>query len=285
VLIENSCRLFRLPLGYDRLPAAAMLRRPILVPDRPRTWRVNFGLPDPRRCDRVKLEDRAGRALRRARCGTAEWRRILRQRSVLPWVSAAPTVAEVATFVLPECPQIIPFHLVTAGFCWCEIEGDPASSVRLEAGDAIILVKGDEHFLSSTPGLREPQNLDDYRRAVERGRPLSLVANGSAGGPEACHFICGYVGCDARPFNPLLDALPRIVCAQPSAESRELLEKLVRAAVAESPTHDAGEAAMLARLAELIFVDVIRRYIEDLRDDARSSDRTRRDSDPSHNER
>lgn len=185
-----------------------------------------------------------------------------------PWVSAAPTVAQIATFVLPECERIVPFHMVTAGFCWLEIEGDPASSVRLETGDVIIVAKGDEHFLSSAPGMRETQNLDDYRRVVERGAPVSLVANASAGGPETCHFICGYVGCDAQPFNPLLDALPRTVCARPPAESRELLAMLVRAAITESLTHGVGSVTMTVRMAELMFVDVVRRHIEALPDGA-----------------
>jgi AraC-like DNA-binding protein len=38
----------------------------------------------------------------------------------------------------------------------------------------------------------------------------------------------------------------------------------VQAAVTESLTSDAGGVTMLARLAELMFVEVIRRYIEDL---------------------
>ena len=42
-------------------------------------------------------------------------------------------------------------------------------------------------------------------------RPASFRTRSRNGeGPEgANHIVCGFLGCDSRPFNPLLDALPR----------------------------------------------------------------------------
>lgn len=97
---------------------------------------------------------------------------------------------------------------------------------------------------------------------------MPFVLN-QGGGPDRCHFICGYFGCDARPFNPLLESLPRIFHAPVSAASQDWLLSLVRAAVAESQHGTAGGETMLAKLAELMFVEVIRKYIDRLPEDAR----------------
>jgi transcriptional regulator GlxA family with amidase domain len=81
--------------------------------------------------------------------------------------------------------------------------------------------------------------------------------------------VCGFLGCDARPFNPLLDALPRIVHAPISAESRRWLDSLVGMAVRASGGGGAGQEAMLAKLAELMFVEAIGSYLDRLPADAR----------------
>jgi AraC-like DNA-binding protein len=98
--------------------------------------------------------------------------------------------------------------------------------------------------------------------------PVPFVLN-EGGGPDRSHFICGYFGCDARPFNPLLDALPRMFHASVSTASQGWLLSLVRAAVEESEHGTAGGETMLAKLAELMFVEVLRKYISDLPEDAR----------------
>ena len=70
--------------------------------------------------------------------------------------------------------------------------------------------------------------------------------------------MCGYFGCDCRPFNPLLGALPRMFHASVSSASQEWLLSLVRAGAAESARAAAGGETMLAKVAELMFVEVIR---------------------------
>jgi hypothetical protein len=80
--------------------------------------------------------------------------------------------------------------------------------MRLSTGDVVIAAKGDSHFLSSAPGMRGEPDIAVYRRPVGHALPLPHVLNETAGGPESCHFVCGYLGCDMRPFNPLIEGLP-----------------------------------------------------------------------------
>ena len=68
-------------------------------------------------------------------------------------------------------------------------------------------------------------------------------------------------GCDSRPYNPLLTALPRVI--RVSDHGSGALGAYFRAALAESKGRMGGEC-MLGRISELMFVDVVRRYLETL---------------------
>jgi Cupin len=117
--------------------------------------------------------------------------------------------------------------------------------------------------------MRGKVNLSIYKRPTERALPVPYVLNQDASGHETCHFVCGYFGCDVRPFNPLLDALPRMFVAQVSVASQNWLSNLIRVAAEESEHESAGGETMLAKLAELIFVEVVRKHIDGLPLDAR----------------
>jgi AraC-like DNA-binding protein len=184
-----------------------------------------------------------------------------------PWVSASPDAEVYRRAVMPNAEHVIAFHAVLAGSCWAEL---PAAGppTRLDAGDLVVIPMGDAHVISSAPGLRGRPNLDSYRRPAGGGLPLPFVLN-QGGGPDRSHFVCGYFGCDRRPFNPLLGALPRMFHASISTASQAWLLSLVRAGAAESGRGTAGGETMLAKLAELMFVEVIRKYIDALPEDAR----------------
>jgi AraC-like DNA-binding protein len=176
-----------------------------------------------------------------------------------PWVSATPNADTFKHLAMPNAEHVIAFHVVMAGSCWVELPG-AGEPTQLVAGDLVVVPMGDEHVLSSTPGMRGEPSLDNYRRPVDRPLPIPFILNQGEGG-ERSHMICGFFGCDLRPFNPLLGALPRVFHASVSATSQDWLLSLVRAAVVEHAHGTAGRETMLAKIAELMFVEVIRKYI------------------------
>jgi AraC-like DNA-binding protein len=94
--------------------------------------------------------------------------------------------------------------------------------------------------------------------------PLAYELGG--GGAERVRVVCGFLGCDDRPFNPLLSALPpsiHLPAAGP-AGATGWLGTLLQIAVGESGSARAGSENVLARLSELMFVEAIRRYLESL---------------------
>jgi AraC-like DNA-binding protein len=176
-----------------------------------------------------------------------------------PWVVETPNAASIAPHIMPGVEHVIEYHVITSGTCWGGIVDEPA--VQLEAGDIIVFPQGDPHVISSAPGMRGSPNFEAMR-TVNHGRvPVALSIEG--GGPTRAQFVCGFLGCDARPFNPLLATLPRVIHLSASHDG-DSIRRLVDLAVAESAVQRAGGACVLSRLSELLFVEVVRRYVAQL---------------------
>jgi AraC-like DNA-binding protein len=179
-----------------------------------------------------------------------------------PWVAEAPPSSTIARRVLPDAEHVIEFHAVTRGRCLGGIVGEDL--VPLAAGDLICFPHGDPHVLSSAPGMRappDPSGLSAYERHPGVQLPFALKLGD---GPAEVHVVCGFLGCDARPFNPLLAALPRVLCASGRDGPGGWLSRFMEVAEAEAEAPRPGAEAILARLSELMFVEVIRRHVETL---------------------
>jgi AraC-like DNA-binding protein len=176
-----------------------------------------------------------------------------------PWVAEAPPARAAAAIFMPRAQHVVEYHVVTRGRCWAGIVGE--RPVLLEAGDVIVFPQGDAHALSSAPGMRAPPDLALYARLLEGSPPLHLPLGG--GGPDRAEILCGFLGCDARPFNPLLAALPRVLHA-PVGRSDGALAAFIAEAAREARSRRPGGGSVLARLSELMFVEVVRRHLESL---------------------
>jgi len=185
-----------------------------------------------------------------------------------PFAAETPAVEAIARRVMVGAGHVISFHIVTEGACWAEAIGLPDRPVHLRAGEIVVYPMGDPNVLASAPGMRGTPDETLYYHPTDRLLPFPLKVNDNAGA-DTCRFVCGFLGCDSRPFNPLLSALPRIVHAPVSSLSRGWLASIVDAAVKESAHGSAGREAMLAKLAELMFVEVMRSHIDSLPGDAR----------------
>lgn len=130
--------------------------------------------------------------------------------------------------------------------------------------------QGDPHVISSAPGMRADPNVSWYYETAIDRLPLTVRYNGTTPpGVELPHeaettLVCGFLGCDLSPFNPLIAALPRLLHVP--AEPNGWIARLVTQAVGESAGRDPGSEAMLARMSEMMFVDAVRRYVQTLPD-------------------
>lgn len=178
--------------------------------------------------------------------------------AVAPWAFDGPASAAVETFLRSGFDRVVPFHAVASGSCWVGVHGEPP--VQLHAGDVILLPQSDPHVVSSEPGLTGPPV--EVRVDPASRTPLPLPVHLGAGGGARSEVICGFLGCEAGPFNPLLGALPRRMLVARGAERGETLARFIELTREELTRTGPGREAVLSRLAELMFVEGLRRFIE-----------------------
>jgi AraC-like DNA-binding protein len=179
-----------------------------------------------------------------------------------PWVAESPASPTLGPLILPRAQHVVSYHVVTEGRCWAEIAGE--APVQLEAGDVVVIPHGQAYAMSSGPGMLGSFSTDEmvswYRQMMAGELSLNVVEG--EGGPERRRILCGFLGCDALPFNPVLQALPPLVHVRnPAGPARDRLSHLIDFALAEVREPRAGRACVLLRISELMFVEVVRRHL------------------------
>ena len=177
----------------------------------------------------------------------------------VPWVVESAPPEMILPMILPGAEHLIAYHVVTEGRCFANMIG--ADPIAAEAGEVIVFTRGDAHVLSSSPGMR-PDPLPPGALDGMTGNQLPFSLNFGSDGPIAARLVCGYLACDARPFNPLLDNLPRVIkSGDPLGSDPGWLGQFIRLATMESTDKRAGGESVLAKLSELMFIEVVRRHL------------------------
>jgi AraC-like DNA-binding protein len=185
------------------------------------------------------------------------------------WAVEAPTANEIADAVIPGAEHVIEYHVLTKGRGWAAIVGEPP--VLLESGDIVMFPQGDAHVLSSAPGLRPSRMEPEWVYATrDDPKPIPVVfqslhefSYGTPAPESVSNVVCGFLGCDLRPFNPLIATLPRLLHL-PAADGAAWIGQMLQQAVSASQDKRLGGEAMLERISEMMFVDAVRRHVERL---------------------
>jgi AraC-like DNA-binding protein len=181
-----------------------------------------------------------------------------------PWVIEVPDGATLASATLPRAQHMISYHVVTRGSCSGALaEGTP---VRVQEGDILVFPQGDPYVMSIAKGMRggpDRAAVLAFMRDMAAGRLPFTVTEGG-GGPEQLGLLCGFLGCDAYPFNPLVAALPRLLHVPQAVTAGDPLGRLVDFTIEESQDKRAGGECVRLRLSELMFVEVVRRCLTTL---------------------
>ncbi len=181
-----------------------------------------------------------------------------------PWVSWAPRTEAFRRLVLPTSQHLISFHIVARGGCWAGLEG--AAPERFEAGDVLLVPHGDAYFLADPPAAERTYGLEEvltFFRGMAAGELSPTIAEGGDG-PASTQFICGFLGCDLQPFNPVLSALPRMLRVRQAPVGDDGLGHLIAYAMQELRDRRSVDRAVSLRLAELLFANTLRRYLHTL---------------------
>jgi AraC-like DNA-binding protein len=180
-----------------------------------------------------------------------------------PWITQAPAARTFVQAALPGAQHLISYHIISQGACWAGLSG--AQPEYLSAGDILVIPHGHPYFLADpSPGELPACNTEEllaFFRGMAAGA-LPTVVTAGAGGPPRTHFICGFLGCDTHPFNPVLAALPSVIYLRRTARAEHRLDALIDLAVGELRERGSGSREVLLRLSELLFIAAVRQYLE-----------------------
>jgi AraC-like DNA-binding protein len=159
---------------------------------------------------------------------------------------------------VPRFKRVARFHLVTRGTCWVRVEDGP-EPICLEAGDIVLIPGGAEHVLADTPDT-PCRTVDEVVRAAGfTGRGALVMGNEDDGAPT--RMVCGHLEFDEDLHHPLLDQLPEALVVRWDADHRDTpLEDAFRFIVREVQEGKPGHEAVVARLSEILFVQVVRSW-------------------------
>jgi AraC-like DNA-binding protein len=190
------------------------------------------------------------------------------------WAAETPGSRTLAQALMPGAEHVLAYHLIARGDAWAATDGQPP--VRLARGDIVMFPRGDAHVISSAPGLRALPDDSDWQFATrDAPKPITVAYHHGVLRPgepfpvqeASTVLVCGFVACDLKPFNPLIEALPRLLHLGAGGLGAWVAPMLDQA-VAESRRSGAGSAAVLERVSEMVFVDAARRYLDQLPEDA-----------------
>ena len=194
-----------------------------------------------------------------------------------PWGLESPAPVALTSALMPEAECLVLFHILVDGECEVVCRGLPVT--KMESGDVVVLPRGDWHMMRSC-GATSSTPLTSIFTPGQHDEPPLLSYGG--GGPSS-RFVCGYLNYDQR-FTPLVEALPTILAVRArddystidvvdAAGSRPMpvppgsstwLGTTLKFTISEARAARPGNGAMLGRLTELMFVEIIREYMHRL---------------------
>jgi len=180
-----------------------------------------------------------------------------------PWGFTSTDAATLAQVVSPSAKRLVLMHLAVEGSFHITVDG--GASALAHAGDAVVLPYCDVHTMVFPEGARAVPIVELLPPPPWTEMPV-VCSDGGGGG--ATRVLCGYLSCDDLLFNPILRALPRLIHVRAGpGQAAEWRQASLRYVVEQSWRSDARGAALLARLPELVLVDCLRQYAEDLEPD------------------
>lgn len=180
-----------------------------------------------------------------------------------PWCVRSQLLPENCGPAFQQGAKPISFHYVLEGHLQIRIGKERIRSAG--PGDMILLAHNDPHLMGSDLTLPPVESTSLIRKPGEH--EMAQIDFGT-GGDVDHHFVCGFLAAPVRE-HPLLTALPGLLVA--SVRDRpcaEWAESSFRYAARECAACRPGSQEILSRLSELLFVEAVRGYIEQLSGDA-----------------
>jgi AraC-like DNA-binding protein len=175
-----------------------------------------------------------------------------------PWCVTASAIGPEEVGLLSMAPPayVIAYHYVTHGRVLLQVEN--REPIVIEGGEIIVFPANDRHRLGSDLSVKAI-NAKELVMPPANGN-LARIEHG--GGGERTHIMCGFLGTDA-PKDPLIQILPSALKLRiAEGASADWIESSLRFAAQEMAAGRSGSLTLLAQLAECLFLEAVRRYVD-----------------------
>lgn len=156
-----------------------------------------------------------------------------------------------------ETPRhVIGFHYMVSGRMVARVTG--CEPVEVKAGEIILLTRNDMHVLASKMDIPPVP----ASKVVGDGAGIGQLEYG--GGGEETRMVCGYLGSDCLD-NPVVASLPAMLTLNVAATpGGAWIAQSFAFAARQLAEGAAGASTIISKLSELMFVEAVRRHIENL---------------------
>lgn len=176
-----------------------------------------------------------------------------------PWGFSVPHLHDVAHVLAPGTERLVSYHLVIEGEAIVQFGND--EPVPVEAGEVLIIPHGDAHTVSNG----SPAELIDSAASLREYLTGSLSVMRVGEGGAMTRFICGYFGCERHAERMFLAGLPTMIKIDIRGdEAGAWIENSISLLVSSASVNRPGHSVLLSKASEALFVEALRRYMEQL---------------------
>jgi AraC-like DNA-binding protein len=158
---------------------------------------------------------------------------------------------------LPQFDGCMMFHIVTAGHCWLEVEGE--EPLLLQQGSLVLVPHGNGHCIRSSP---QDEAVPLFDIPVEKvSDRYEIMRYGGAG--ESTHLTCCVVRFDHVAGQKLISLLPKVLHINSWADDEDnWLQSTLRFIAREARELRPGGETVITHLADILIIQAIRSWID-----------------------
>lgn len=151
------------------------------------------------------------------------------------------------------------FHLIADGSCTLELSNGERRTVS--AGDILLMPFADDHKFWNGEVSKMLNGPELFRPGPVKG--MWNIDHG--GGGQQTRMVCGFVESSEFLFAPVFRSLPSLLIDRTDADQvSALISSTVMQIIALAEKASPGSELMLGRLMEMLFVEMLRRYAQQL---------------------
>jgi AraC-like DNA-binding protein len=146
------------------------------------------------------------------------------------------------------------FAMLSRGNCWLSVEDIP-EPMPLTGGDCFLLARGTSFILRDSPRTRPQKSFSE----VASRDDTNVAHYGGGGAPTT--IICGSLSFDRASLKPITQLLPSFILIKADEARTLALHNTVQALASEMAEQAPGSEVVATRLAEVLFIQVLRAHI------------------------